>query len=115
MGYVTLGGQNIYIGAALGPQAAAPMTIIDNNTRPGVLNFSTSAYYVVENVTNAVITITRTGGSDGIVQVSYVTTNGTAASPTDYTAVTGTLTFLGGVTTKTFTVPIVNGTRFAML
>lgn len=42
--------------------------------------------------------------------VSYSTSNGTAVSPGDYTAASGTLTFLPGETSKTVSVPTVNDT-----
>jgi len=108
-GEVTLGGQVILVGAALGPQTLSPFTIIDTGTLPGTLGFSSPSYFVSESGTNAYITVTRTGGSDGIVQVSYNTTNGTATTA-NYTPVSGTLTFLGGVTSQTITIPIINGT-----
>lgn len=109
-GHISLGGEYIVLGTGLGSQATVPLTIIDNNTHPGTLSFSAPSYFVNENGTNALITVVRTGGSDGIVQVSYATGNGTATTPTNYTAVTGTLTFLGGVTSNSFTIPIINGT-----
>ncbi len=104
-----LGGENIPLGAALGSQSSAPLTIIDDNVRSGVLGFSSIAYTVVENQTNAVITVVRTNGSDGIVTVKYKTANGTATNQIDYRGVTNTLSFAGGVTTQSFTIPLING------
>ncbi|HEV2693744.1 MAG TPA: Calx-beta domain-containing protein, partial [Verrucomicrobiae bacterium] len=106
----TLGGENIPLGAALGTQSTAPLTIIDDNTRPGVLGFSSVTYSVVENQTNAIITVVRTNGSDGVVSVKYRTSNGTATNLVDYRGVTNTLIFAGGVVSQTFTVPLINGT-----
>jgi hypothetical protein len=40
------------------------------------------------------------------VTVDYATGNGTATTPTDYTAVSGTLTFAPGQTSRTITVPV---------
>jgi hypothetical protein len=40
--------------------------------------------------------------------VRYSTANGTATAGSDYTAVSGTLTFPPGQTSRTFTVPIIN-------
>jgi len=104
-----LGGENIPLGAALGARSTAPLTIIDDNVRPGVLGFSSVTYTVVENQTNAIITVVRTNGSDGVVSVKYRTANGTGTNLVDYRGVTNTLTFLSGVTSQTFTVPLING------
>lgn len=102
-----LGGELIPMGAALGSQQTSPMTIIDDNFPPGTFSFSQAAYTVNESSNLVTITVTRTNGASGSVQVSYATFNGTAVSPTDYTSVSGTLTFNQGVASKTFTVPIV--------
>jgi uncharacterized delta-60 repeat protein len=72
----------------------------------GNVQFSASAYSAAENSGTAVITVTRVGGSDGTVTVNYATSNGTAVAGTDYTAVSGTLTFTAGQTTQTFTVSL---------
>ncbi|MDR3456204.1 MAG: Calx-beta domain-containing protein [Verrucomicrobiae bacterium] len=105
----TLGGENIPLGAAIGTQATAPLTIIDDNIRPGVLGFSSVVYSVVENQPTATITVVRTNGSDGVVGLTYKTANGTATNSVDYRGVTNTLSFAGGVTSQSFTIPIING------
>jgi uncharacterized delta-60 repeat protein/uncharacterized repeat protein (TIGR01451 family) len=97
-----LGGENIALGVALGTRAA-PMTIVDNHTYPGTLGFSASTYRVNES-TNAVITVTRTNGSAGLVTVHFATANGTATNGIHYKANSGLLTFPPNVTTQTFTV-----------
>ncbi len=74
--------------------------------KPGVLQFSATSYNVNENTT-AVITVTRTGGSNGIVSVDYATADGTAKAGSDYTAAKGTLKWGNGDTVdKTFKVNI---------
>jgi hypothetical protein len=75
---------------------------------PGALQFSSAAYTIAENGANATITVNRTGGSSGSVTVNYATANGTATAGADYTAASGTLTFANGVTSQTFTVPILD-------
>jgi hypothetical protein len=72
----------------------------------GALQFSAATYSVSENGGPAVITITRTGGSAGTATVDLATSNGTATSGSDYTAVSQTVTFGIGEISKTVTVPI---------
>ncbi len=98
-------------GAALGSQATAVLTIQDDDTaQPGSLQFSATAYSVNETQGTATITVTRTGGSNVPVTVHYATSDGTATAGSDYTAVSGTLSFGIGETSKTFTVPILDDT-----
>lgn len=106
-GFNLLGGEFIPLGAALGGIQASPLTIIDDNFPAGTFGFSSPAYTVNENASTATITVTRTNGTDGQVQVTYVAFPGTASFPADFTAVSGTLTFNQGDISKTFTVPIV--------
>jgi urease beta subunit len=98
-------------GAALGNPTTATLTIVDDDVaQPGVLQFSAAAYSVNEPDGTATITVTRTGGSNVPVTVHYATSDGTATAGSDYTAVSGRLTFGVGETSKTFTVPITNDT-----
>jgi hypothetical protein len=87
------------------------LTITDNDLG-GELNFSASTYTVRESGLRATITVKRTGGTASGVTVDYSTSNGTAAAGVDYTATAGTLVFLSGQTSKTFTIPILNDTIF---
>lgn len=81
---------------------------------PGAIAFSASTYSVAENVSGgkAAITVSRTGGSTGTVSVSYATSDGTATAGlgNDYTATSGTLTWLEGETDKTFEIDILADT-----
>ena len=80
---------------------------------PGTLQFSTATYSVNENGATATITVTRAGGSDGAIGVSYATANGTATAGSDYTAISGTLSWANGDTAnKAFTVAITDDTVF---
>lgn len=76
-------------------------------TEPGSLSIADTTLDVGEGAGTVTVTVNRTGGSDGTVTVDYATQNGTATSPADFTATTGTLTFGPGVTTQSFTIPIV--------
>jgi hypothetical protein len=76
---------------------------------PGTFNLSSSSYTVGEGDGTVTITVTRSGGSTGAVDVPYATSNGTAVSTNDYNAVSSTLSWASGDTAdKTFTVTIHN-------
>ncbi|NOT13417.1 MAG: S8 family serine peptidase [Methylococcaceae bacterium] len=74
------------------------------------VQFSSATYRVSEAVLAATITVTRAGGTASPASVNFSTSDGTASAGTDYTAVSGTLTFGAGETSKTFTIPIINDT-----
>ena len=99
-------------GATLGTPSTAVLTITDNDAPPpGTLQLSVATYNVAENAGSATITVTRTGGSAGAVGVTLATSNGTAITPADYTAVSQTVSFAAGDTAnKTVTIPITNNT-----
>ena len=85
----------------------ADITVTDDSAPAGTLQFSSATYSVNENGGSVTITVTRTGGSNGAVGVSYATSNGTAAAGSDYTSTSGTLSWANGDTSnKTFSVPI---------
>lgn len=87
------------------PYANAVVTIID------VPKISISGTSVVEGGA-ASLTVTRTGFASAAFNVSYSTVNGTAISPDDFTATTGTLSFLSGETSKSISVPTANDTVY---
>ncbi len=92
------------VGGRLG-LSTATLTILADEA---IFNFSATNYIVSEGVTNALITVMRTGIGTGPVSVDYLAYDGTATNLLDYTNVTGRLTFLPGDTTQTFLVPIVD-------
>lgn len=78
---------------------------------PGTLHFSSSVYEVIEGNTQAVISVTRTGGVSGTVTVDYEASGGTAVNGQDYISMSGTVTFNNGdSSTKSFNVPILDDT-----
>ena len=86
--------------------------VVTANVSPGSIQFSSSTYSVNENGSNAIITATRTSGVSGAVSVTYSTTDGVATENTDYTSVSGTLTWADGDSAdKTFNIPINNDTE----
>lgn len=72
-----------------------------------VVHFSAPTYTVNESANTATITILREGDTTATGSVQVATSNGTATSPADYTAVTQTVNFAIGETSKTITVPII--------
>ncbi|OGJ55646.1 hypothetical protein A2706_00055 [Candidatus Peribacteria bacterium RIFCSPHIGHO2_01_FULL_51_35] len=97
-------------GAVLGTPSSVQLIIVDNETTAsgsGSFRFSTGTYTVTEGEAG-VISVNRAGGNTGTVSVNYTVTNGTALSGSDYTAVSGTLTFLQGETSKSFLVQTTN-------
>ncbi len=81
---------------------------VDYASGPGTLQYNQSAYSVYENKGSALITVNRVGGATGAVTVKYATNGGSATPGTDYTPVSGTLTFNDGETSKTFNVPVMD-------
>jgi uncharacterized delta-60 repeat protein/uncharacterized repeat protein (TIGR01451 family) len=104
-------------GTALTGITNAWLTIIDGSFPQGRLNFSTPSFAANETAGNAVITVTRTGGSQGTMTVLCSTTN-TVASPTNTPAVPGVNYFPatnvllvwnnGDSAPKSFTVPLLH-------
>ena len=78
----------------------------------GSLHFSAATYTAADTSGNAIVTVTRTGGSAGAVSASFATSDGTGKAGTDYTATTQTVNFAAGDTAaKTISVPVkVNST-----
>ncbi|MGD0166145.1 MAG: Calx-beta domain-containing protein, partial [Gaiellaceae bacterium] len=94
-------------GAVLGTQKTATLTILDNDR---AFAFSAATYSVNESGGHATITIKRSGSSSGAYSVHFATANGTATAGSDYTAVSQTVSFAAGVTSKTVSIPIKNDT-----
>lgn len=78
------------------------------NAGTGSAQFAFPSLHVIEDVVFARLTVLRTGGSTGTLSVGFSTADGTAIAGQDYTATSGTLTFLNGETSKTIQVPIAN-------
>jgi hypothetical protein len=79
----------------------------------GMIAFNSATYSVKESGGSASITVTRTGGSQGAVQISYATVpGGTAVAGVDYVSTSGTLSWANGdATSKSFSVPIIDNTQ----
>ncbi|MFK7691430.1 FG-GAP-like repeat-containing protein [Paenibacillus sp. HJGM_3] len=87
---------------------------IMNSKSEGTIAFDASSYSVPENAVpaSARVKIVRSD-SYGPTTVRLTTTDGTAVSGTDYTAVTTTISFPAGVSFKTFDIPTVNNAVYS--
>jgi uncharacterized delta-60 repeat protein/uncharacterized repeat protein (TIGR01451 family) len=110
-----LGGANMPLGLALGPETTTPSAIIDNRKPPGTFSFITTNYTVSEGAGSVSIMVIRTGGSGDTVTLKYLTQDlpgtppsgiGFARSNINYFATSGTLTFYPDITNQSFTVGI---------
>lgn len=90
-------------GAAITGTNTAVVTITESDSG---LAFAATAYSVSEAGTNVVVTVNRTGSTNGTVSVEYATIDGGAEAGSDYTTATGTLTFTNGVTSQTITLSV---------
>ena len=108
----TLELSNAIGGAVLGSQTSFAVSILDDDAISGTIEMASSAVTVAENDGLVEIEVTRSGGSDGAVSVNYASSNNTATSVGDYQAVSGTVNFLNGETSKKITVAITDDSAF---
>ncbi len=84
-------------------------TIFNTVPAPSLSVASVSVVKPQMNPTNAIFNVTLSSPSGQPVTVNYNTSDITAQAGTDYTQVSGTLTFAPGQTVQTITVPILPG------
>jgi uncharacterized delta-60 repeat protein/uncharacterized repeat protein (TIGR01451 family) len=93
-------------GTAILGQAAATLTIVDDDFSPGLIGFSSPVFSVSERGGFATISVSRSIGSSGAASIDFVTGDGTATSGADYAPTSGRLVFADTEITKTFTIAI---------
>jgi hypothetical protein len=101
---ITLSGGTGFVASCTG--ITSTLTILDNDPLP---TLSISDVTVTEGnagSVNAVFTVTLSALNTQTVTVDFLSSNGTASSPGDYSPVSGTLTFNPGQTTRTIVVPV---------
>ncbi len=98
------------VNADPGTPMTATLTIYDDESPPTV-RFDTTNFVVNEGDGTATIDISLFPPSIGTVTVDFDTSDGTAIAGVDYTAVSETVTFNPGETTKTVDVPILEDGR----
>ena len=79
----------------------------DDPVVPGTLGFSTNSVRVAEGSGSALLRVTRTGGTNGVVSVVYTTVADSAAEGGDFVATSGTLQFEEYETQKVIEIPLV--------
>ncbi|MFC5652872.1 Calx-beta domain-containing protein [Paenibacillus solisilvae] len=94
-------------GTLLGSQVKAIVIITDNDP-VSVIKFESPNYYVVEESGLITLTITRTGNTNGAVNIVYSAASDTAAAGFDFARTYGNLTMADGETTKTFQIKILD-------
>src|SRR6185436_19827705 len=88
-------------------------TIIDSaSTTASVVQFSAQSYAVNEGDNQMLITVNRLGNATGTTTVNFATVSQSASERTDFTSMSGTLTYGPGETAKTFPVLVTNDTYF---
>lgn len=74
----------------------------------GALSLVAAIFQATTRTTSVSVSVSRSGGTAGPVTVGYSTSNGTAADGTDYTAVSGTLSWAAGDgAAKSFAIPLI--------
>lgn len=89
---------------------AATGTILDDDGLPFITIDDASVNEGDTGSVNATFTVSLSRTSTQVVRVGFATANNTATAGTDFTAVSGELTFNPGETTKTITVPVLGDT-----
>jgi hypothetical protein len=93
-------------GATLGSPATAILTIIDDDPSPSLSINDATVTEGNSGTTNALFTVTLSTASGQQISVNYSTADGTANAPGDYAAISGTLSFNAGETSKTISVAV---------
>lgn len=110
--YPSISGDSRFVYFESSATDMVPNPIIGDNIFAVAINgrvqFDVSTLGVNENVGNASWSVTRTGNISGALTVHYTTSNGTATASADYSAISGSLTFADGETSKTIVVPILD-------
>lgn len=91
----------------------ATLVITDNDNGYGSLGFITNIFLVPESIGAATITVRRTSGTLGAVNVNFTVfrgSNDTATAGQDFVVTNGVLSFAQNEIVKTFVVPIINDT-----
>ena len=98
------------VSGAVPAQSGGIGTILDDDPPPvpGTLRLAQSTLDVTEGEASLVLTVLRSGGSQGTVSVDFTTGDGSAIAPQDYSATSGTLQFADAQTSRTVLIDLVD-------
>jgi glucose/arabinose dehydrogenase len=96
---------------SLGAPRTVLITIVDDEG-PSTISLSNATITVSEGEPTVRINVQRSGDNSAPASVSYTTSNGTALAGSDYSAVTGELTFKSGEIAQSLNIPILNDGDF---
>ena len=82
------------------------VVVINNDNNYGSFQFNASTYIVNEKGGNTLVTVLRSGNTNGAVTVHYATANNTAVSGINYVPTNGTLNFAAGQMAASFAVQV---------
>ena len=97
-------------GGATGASSSAGGGTTSSAPAAGGFRFGGSAYAIAEDAGQLTVVVERAGGTSGSVEVQYETVeiSGGADDSSDFTTTSGTLSFAGGESEKSFTVNIID-------
>jgi uncharacterized delta-60 repeat protein len=82
--------------------------IVRLNPSPGTMQFAANAFSATENAGVAQLTVTRTGGDLGAIDLAYTTSGGSASPGVDYDGAAGLVTLAAGQTNGTISIPLLD-------
>ena len=110
-GYAGLDSFTYTISDGRGGSATATVSVtVDQAPASGSFALESGSYTVNENAGFIDIGVLRTGGSDGVATLDFLTVPGTASAGVDYASRNGTLRFEAGETRKTIRINITDDT-----
>jgi len=98
---------NVVGKAILGLDESA-LHIVDNDFAPGEFYFEKPTFRVEETAGFATVTVVRTNGYTGLVELDYSTSDLTAIAGDDYRGITGKLVFGDGETVKNLDIAVLD-------
>ena len=96
------------VGKVLLGEDESMLNIVDDDFAPGQFYFEAPSFKVRENAGFATVTVLRTNGYTGLIELEFTTSDLTAKNGEDYTAISGKLVFGDGESSRSFDIPIID-------